>query len=213
MGRTRRIGHIERLADAWMKSPVAKAELETKTHDWLIGIQRLLQTHTNQIADRHEIPKGVVRLTFPLKLDFDPSGVASDRDATSLVAIGDAVAIVVAILVGAIVGKVLLLALIDPSGITAVIAAIATLFGWMGMRDKVKDWVKEADLWPAARKVALSDDKIEKVCNEQRPKIVSTIREQLRNRPEGSDRIIDSVRDQFKTIVREAARDATLLLS
>jgi hypothetical protein len=212
-GTTRKIGYIERLAEVWMASPAAKAELEIKTRDWLLGIQSVLQSRTDEIANQHKFPKGIVRLTFPLKLAFDTSGVGPGNDATGVMAIGDAVALVVSIIVGAIVGKVLLIALIDPTGVSAIIAAVAAFFGWVGMRPQVEEWVKEANLWGAARKVALSDDKIKKICDDQRPNIVMTIREQLRSKPTESDRIIESVRGQFRSIVRDAARDATLLLS
>ena len=212
-GMTRKVGYVERLAERWLASPSAKAQLEIKTRAWLVGIQNMLQSRTDEIANRHKFPPGIVRLTFPLKLDFDTSGVGPGKDATGVMAIGDAVAVVVSILVGAIVGKVLLMALIDPTGISALIAAVATFFGWIGMRDQVKDWVKEADLWSVARKITLSDEKIKKICDDQRPNIVITIRQQLKARPKESDRIIESVRDQFKSIVRDAARDATLLLS
>ena len=131
-GTTRKIGYIERLAEIWMASPAAKAELEIKTRDWLLGIQNVLQFRTDEIANQHKFPKGVVRLAFPLRLAFDTSGVGPGKDATGVMAIGDAVAVVVAIIVGAIVGKVLLIALVDPTGISAIIAAVATLFGWSG---------------------------------------------------------------------------------
>ena len=68
-------------------------------------------------------------------------------------------------------------------------------------------------MWGVARRLTLSDDKIEKICDTNRPVIAATISRQLKDSPTESNRVMNSVRDQFKSIVRDAAHGATLLLS
>ena len=205
---------IKDRAKAWSETEGVRELIQKLTCDWMPGVQDRLQVEVAKIAAQHNVPSGAMRLDSPVGLNFRPIHINTGGGELGLESVTDAVAAVVSLLVGAIAGKIVFLFVFDPMGFGWIVAAVLGLLALYGpFREYGKAKLQEKKIPVTVRKLVLKDAKLNELCDKERPTITSVIREELKKDTSLTDKLIESVRFQFKTIVTEAARDATLRIS
>jgi Putative Ig domain len=110
-------------------------------------------------------------------------------------------------------GKIVFLFVFDPTGFGLIIAAIVGLPAPYGpFQEKAKSWLQEVNIPVWIRKLVLSQERLRRVLQDERPKIATLIRQELAKDTSLSETLIERMRSEFKTIVEEAARDASQLI-
>ena len=202
---------ISKKAEEWLKSPVAQQIINKNCATWFNNnIQPDLAAQTDPICQKFQIPKSSLRFELGINPAVNPALSIGDDILAAIAAL-----IVNLVIAGGTIGSIIALLLTGH-----LILPIALVFGAALLgegvrlnREKIEDAIKtQVDIPGWIRFISLGDKAVESMCEKMQPELESSLTEQLTQKHEAFDELIDLVGQQLKLALHSKAEEAVILI-
>lgn len=203
---------IETEAEQWLKSDRAQQAINTKCVTWFnSNIQPDLATETDPICQRFQISRSSLRFEDGI----DPAVVNPDLSIGDDILAATVAVILNLVVAGGAIGSIIALLLTGHFILPiAMVYGAAFLGAGVGLsRESIEDAIKkQVDVPSWIRFIALGDRKIDKMCEKMNPELEQGLKEQITQKREAFDELIEKIGQELKKNLHTKAEEAIILI-
>lgn len=207
---------LERDIPEWLRSNHTKERIKKICQEWLEQPKILEKLHkeTKPICKKYHIKEEETALNLQVNIDPDVKGspfnigignIMGFVDINSVDSILVVISLIIGIIVFAIIAVIFNFYLI-------IIYALTSLF-FKKETDKLqKAIVMNFDVPVLARKIFMSEEKINTECDKQKPELTATIKEEMNNQKDMFEKIVEEIGNNLEKALSDRADQATILI-